>query len=162
MDKVLRKSYRILGLSFVILLSALFFFFWRGKALYEKISSPVKESSFRVQPLSPGFRIGEERFSPSLKNLPAPDKFPYFVYPEKKSLEIKTKCADAYYTILIFSANYDYRLDPTLAKFNRAFPCQPGQKIEEKIDLTALNLAPGKNYYFVADQGKTGTWYNPR
>lgn len=67
-----------------------------------------------------------------------------------------------YYTILIFSTEDDYRQTPANAKFNQATPCQRGQEIERAIDLGTLNLIQGRYYYIVADQEKSGTWYNPR
>lgn len=161
--KILKKSYKILALSLAIFILSLIFVFWRMG-----FWSPEKENrgkdQFRVTPLSHGFSFGSgvSESKIEISNFPPPENFSTFSYPEKKSLEIKTKCADAYYAILIFSQAEDYRQNPASAKFNKALPCQLGEKIEYQIDLTTLNLTQGKYYYFVADQGKVGNWYNPR
>lgn len=180
MEKILKKSYKILFLSFVILILALVFFLWRGRELYQAIKP---SSQFRLTPLSPGFTIesgsGSPQFDFDISKLPSPNKFSSFSYNpsdpnRKKTLELKIECHDAYYTILIFNIKDDYRQNPGAARFNQAAPCPPrlaresgeagqiGEKIKRSIDLEKLNLSTGKYYYIIADQGSTGSWYNPR
>ncbi len=175
MNATIKKSYKILGLSFAILILALLFFFWRGRELYRAVN-PVA-GHFQLAPLSPGFtEIGGSESplankpradSYNLTNLPPPANFSSFSYNPldqngKKTLDLEIECQDAYYAVLIFNIKDDYRQNSGAARFNQAAPCQIGEKIERSIDLEKLNLSAGKYYYIVADQGLTGSWYNPR
>lgn len=165
MDKILRKSHKIFKFLFLILILALIFFFWSGKKIFQKIESPSQSiGQFQVQPLNQGFQLNETNLNINnfRSNLPEPNKFPSFVYPQKKSLDIKIKCADVYYTILIFNSKDDYRKNPEVARFNKAFPCSKNETFRQSIDLTTLNLASGRYYYIIADQGEKGSWYNPK
>lgn len=164
-QRILRKSYKILGLSFLILIFSLIFFLQSGYKFFEQGKQlSEQKSSFQVQPLTQGFRVENSNLKrTNEQNLPVPNKFSSFTYTKSKpqTIKIQTKCADDYYAVLIFKSTDDYRQNPASAKFNRAFPCQPGQIITKEIDLSSLNLADGVYYYFVADQGREGGWYNP-
>jgi len=165
-DLVLKKTYKILGLSILILILSLVFFFWRGKEITKNLETKNNQGQFRVQPLSQGFvEINSDRWQTDIHNqinLPSPDKFNTFSYPQTKSLKTKTLCADTYLTVLIFNLKDDYRQNPGAAKFNSAFPCRKGEEFIKIIDLEKINLSQGKYYYIIADQGSTGSWYNPR
>ncbi len=161
--KILKKAYKILALSFALFfISAVLFFHERQSS-----SSTKTNSSFSVQSLGSGFSDDNFRDAGNLQNFPPANQFKTLIYNstnsnQQKFLQIQTQCHDAYYTVLIFSSSDDYRQNPGSAKYNRAFACQKGQEIEHLVDLTGLNLADGKYYYFAADQGDKGSWYNPR
>lgn len=163
MERILKKSYKILIISIIIFCIAVFVFFYGRKDGQKKSGG-----SFWVEPLSPGFQSGNGTMvlDGVGKNFPAPEKFNDFIFDSKslilKSLKISGICSDAYYAVLIFSINDDYRGNPTAAKFNRAFSCPNDKKINQEIDLSSLHLLSGKYYYFVADQGASGSWYDPR
>ena len=71
-------------------------------------------------------------------------------------------CSDAYYVVLIFDAKNDFSKNPNTAKYNRASKCPSAKSFSETIDLGSLNLPAGTYYFFAADQGVSGSWYNPR
>lgn len=77
-------------------------------------------------------------------------------------LEVSGSCKDDYYAILIFRKNDDFIKSAGSAKYNRASSCPASGKFIEKIDLKSINLTEGLYYFFVADQGASGSWYNPR
>ncbi len=161
MDKILKKSYKILIFSLIILGLAIFFY-WKGIN-----GQKDNKENFQVIPLSPGFGIANDNSDGDGLDLswPAPNKFHSFVYDQLssvKTLKIQDECQNAYLTVLIFSKNDDYRIHPASAKFNRAFECSLGQIFSQEINLTSLNLLAGNYYYFLADQGQEGSWYNPR
>ncbi len=76
--------------------------------------------------------------------------------------DVAGSCTDAYYAILVFSATDNYADRPTSAKYNQAERCPPSKRFEKTVNLSGLNLPDGKYYFFVADQGTTRSWYNPR
>lgn len=120
---------------------------------------------FAIQPLSKGFSLVEsgvqyEFYKDKLKSYPDPDKFRTFEY-KNKDLEVGGECSDSYYTILIYSKDADYRTNPASAKFNQAIECPANKKFSFKVD-SSTGLNPGKYYIIIADQGKEGSWYNPR
>lgn len=134
-------------------------------------------SGFAIQPLSRGFSLVEsgvqyEFYKDKLKAYPDPSHFKDFKH-EGNDLEFNGECSDLYYTILIYGKDIDYRTDPASAKFNQAFECpknpegvapQPygaGKKFNFTVDQNT-GLSEGKYYIIIADQGKDGTWYNPR
>lgn len=163
-DRILKKSYRLLGLAILILILGLIFFFWRGQKIYSEKNST--HGQYRILPLTSGFtqsKPDDEWLRKS--NLSSLEKFRFFEYPlnqKNNRLIIETTCADDFYAVLIFSQGDDYRHRSSAAKYNKAFPCQINEEIKHEINLAELNLPPGKYYYFVADQGKEGGWYNPR
>lgn len=123
------------------------------------------KSGFAIQPLSKGFSLAEsgaqyEFYKDKLKSYPEPNKFKSFEY-KNKDLEFNGECSDKYYTILIYSKEVDYRVNPASAKFNQALECPANKKFNLKIDAIS-GLIPGKYYIIIADQGRTGSWYNPR
>lgn len=93
-----------------------------------------------------------------------PENFKSFDYDAKagKIISLSGNCHDTYYTVLVFSSAVDYRKDPTAALSNRAFECPSSKLFNVEMNLKDINLQSGKYYVFVADQGKTGSWYNPR
>jgi len=161
MDKILKKSYKILIFSIIIFGLAVFFY-WKGIDRGEN-----DKENFQVIPLNPGFGIANENSDNNSLSLnwPDPKKLHSFTYNPSlinKNLLVEDKCQDDYLTILIFSKNDDYRIYPAKAKFNKAFECFSSQIVSQEINLSSLNLSAGNYYYFTADQGKEGSWYNPR
>lgn len=78
-------------------------------------------------------------------------------------LGISGTCVDAYYTVLIFKKSSNFQTHPGDNVFNNAFLCPDNKKIAIEIDISHSNFSDGVGYYLlVADQGKSGTWYNAR
>ena len=72
-------------------------------------------------------------------------------------------CNAGYLAVLIFPSRIDYRADIDGAVYNRAFPCPSGRAFMTTIATSSIATAPsGTYYYFTADEGATGPWYNPR
>jgi hypothetical protein len=99
---------------------------------------------------------------------PKPSVFKTFsyglgLYSDKTELNISGICADAYYAVLIFNMDVDYREQANMAVYNSAQPCKSGERFSAEINLDkAVSARPGRYYYFVADQGRSGLWRNPR
>lgn len=94
----------------------------------------------------------------------APENFKSFSYDSTlgKKIVLAGSCRDAYYAFLIFKSTDDYRKDPTRAYYNTAYPCPSNKIISLELNLKDINLTSGSYYLFLADQGNTGSWYNPR
>lgn len=97
-------------------------------------------------------------------DLPEAVSFKGFSYTAElgKQLSLSGACQDKYYAIVIFDSKDDYRQNPAAAKFNRAYECPENKTFQTDINLQQFNLPSGNYYLFVADQGETGSWYNPR
>lgn len=102
--------------------------------------------------------------SSGAKVLPPSENFKSFVYDAAtgKNISVSGTCHDAYYALLIFDSKDDYRTNPSAARANRAYECTGTGLFTIKMDLRDINLPSGEYYLFIADQGKTGSWYNPR
>lgn len=102
--------------------------------------------------------------SSDTKNLKDSTVFKSFNYDSNlgKLIALSGTCHDKYYAFLIFDSTIDYRKDPGMAQSNKAFACPANGKFTVNINLKDLNLQSGKYYIFIADQGLTGSWYNPR
>ncbi|MBI1755098.1 hypothetical protein HYR65_02330 [Candidatus Azambacteria bacterium] len=98
------------------------------------------------------------------EKLPEQKEFRAFSYNPAtgRTLTVSGTCADAYYAVLIFDAKTDYRKDPAAARANSAFACPSERAFKKKLRMQDFNLPAGSYYFFTADQGKTGSWYNPR
>ncbi len=98
------------------------------------------------------------------EKLPESTKFKSFAYDQTigKTISVSGSCTDAYYTIVMFRAADDYKKNPAAAVFNQAFACPASRAFSQRIDVKKSNLPSGQYYFFVADQGNAGTWYNPR
>ncbi|MBI5306022.1 hypothetical protein HZB04_00290 [Candidatus Wolfebacteria bacterium] len=108
---------------------------------------------------------GDEKISASqTQKLPESAKFKTFSYDPKvgKIIEVAGACSDIYYAIIVFKATDNYKTSPALAKVNNALECPANRIFKTILNLGEFNLSTGEYYFFVADQGKTGTWYNPR
>ncbi|MBI5400801.1 MAG: hypothetical protein HZB12_01650 [Candidatus Yonathbacteria bacterium] len=94
----------------------------------------------------------------------APTNFKSFLYDATlgKKIALTGTCKDAYYALLIFKTADDYRKDPARSYYNSAYPCPASSLIALEVDLQSINLPTGSYYLFLADQGNTGSWYNPR
>ncbi|HEX8993683.1 MAG TPA: hypothetical protein VF803_00330, partial [Candidatus Paceibacterota bacterium] len=93
-----------------------------------------------------------------------PSTFHVFSYDSAlgKVIDLSGACTDTYYALLVFSASDDYRTSPAKARVNQAHVCPAGGAFSLSVNLQNFNLQSGSYYLFIADQGKTGTWYNPR
>ena len=94
----------------------------------------------------------------------APVNFKSFSYDANKGkiISLSGNCSDKYYAVLIFDSSVDYRKDPSAARSNRAFECPATKLFNVEVNLRDINLTSGSYYVFIADQGSTGSWYNPR
>jgi hypothetical protein len=98
----------------------------------------------------------------SLMHLPEPIGYTRFVYDEAAPVVVTGTCDDAYYTVLVFPSDIDYRRSPLDARYNVATACTKGDDYTVPLDLAGRGLEVGKEYYIVrAHQGATGEWYNP-
>lgn len=79
-----------------------------------------------------------------------------------KLITVSGTCHDKYYAMLVFESRDDYRKNPGAAKSNRAFECKASGTFSVETNMKEFNLPSGNYYLFVADQGSTGSWYNPR
>ncbi len=108
---------------------------------------------------------GNEKISATqTQKLPEAVKFKTFSYNPKigKIIEVAGACNDVYYAIIVFKSTDNYKTNPAMAKVNNAFDCPAARVFKANLSLADFNLPSGDYYFFVADQGKTGTWYNPR
>lgn len=126
-------------------------------------AAPLKES-YRAANTPSGAAQNEKITINEAEKLPDIKKFAAFFYDASsgKSTTISGACNDAYYAFLVFSTKDDYRKDPGAARVNRAFPCPENRVFKQEINFKEFNLLSGNYYFFIADQGKTGIWYNPR
>lgn len=100
----------------------------------------------------------------NVKTLKESSAFKSFTYDAGtgKQISLSSTCHDKYYAFLIFDSKIDYRKDPGQALSNKAFVCPASGHFTVDINLKDINLQNGTYYLFVADQGATGSWYNPR
>jgi len=164
-----KKEYRILALAIVFFLVGLFFF-WRNDASPAPAAPSPVPSSGGAEPtvsIRPSGSIGLPQNSPFV-NFPPSSGFRTFAYDGislngSSSFAITTTCHAAYVAVLIFPDTADYRENMARAIYNEAVPCSSGQPFTITIHPADLGHAPSGTYYvFTADQGTTGTWYNPR
>ncbi|MEK7212806.1 MAG: hypothetical protein AAB686_03975, partial [Patescibacteria group bacterium] len=130
----------------------------------EAPAPPPPKEEF-VMDIQPATQYGDEKVNLTKpEKLPAAVEFKTFSYDPKigKVVAVSGTCSDVYYTFVVFDAKDDYRKDPTRAKINRAYECPSSKAFRLEMNLKDLNLAAGTYYFFIADQGARGTWYNPR
>ncbi len=157
-SKISNREYRILAVAIIFFAIGLFFF-TKNESGTGKSDDYAKPSDLQV--------IQNSFADPSFAKYPEPSELQTIDYRNGKinngeNFQITGDCHDAYLTILIFPAEVDYRSDLTKAIFNKALPCQAGQKFTYDITKDSfLNYPEGNYYVIMADQGKDGTWYNP-
>ncbi len=158
MEKILKKSYKILGLTALIFIFSLILFI---RGMDKSFGKPAKLS------LSPLSFLKMAGFPVSQPSIPAesldPGKFRHFTYNPKgdKIITVEGECKDSFYTILFFPEKIDYRDNPAGSQYNTAFPCPSKGKFSQEINLRNANLRAGKYYIIRAGQGETGSWHNP-
>jgi hypothetical protein len=161
------REYRILAIAIVFFIAGAIFF-WHDASLPTSHSSPSAGApapavSVQSANVAPGQQI-----DPDFAKFPPPAQFRTFVYNQNgfnklSTLSISSMCNAAYMAILIFPVAVDYRSDIDAAVYNDAFPCTAGQTFTLAITTSDIATAPFGTYYFiVADQEKSGAWYNPR
>lgn len=148
------RTTRILIFSIAFFVSGLIFFLVRmvdGGGGSERVFLPDTRPEIEEK----------VRLVPSLATYPLPEVFHQFVYTRGEALVVRGECVDAYYTIMIFPAETDYRAHPEDARFNTAYPCK-GSVFMEHVPIDTLFLSEGEGYYVVkAHQGEVGEWYSP-
>ena len=157
------KEYRILALAVAFFIIGLFFFLQNNAS-----QAPTQPQSLMNQSVSVKSAQGSPSFEPEFANFPPPSQFQTLTNDANglngsDSLSITATCHDVFLAVLIFPSRFDYRSDVSKEVYNQASPCQPGQAFHKTISKTEMeNLPFGTYYVIVADQGTTGTWYNPR
>ena len=126
---------------------------------YEKTETFVASSS--VSTYEPGVKT---TITVAPEKLPEAVQFKSFTYNQTvgKTITVSGSCKDSYFTIVMFRSTDDYKKNPASAVFNQAFPCPTNHSFSQSIDVKNSNIPSGHYYFFVADQGNTGLWYNPR
>lgn len=130
-----------------------------------KNGSEPPQEEFVVPTISATASYGGEKVTADEPaKLPEAVQFRSFSYDpaEGKIISVSGGCADAYYAVLVFDAQNDYRKDPAAARVNRASACPADKLFRTQFNLRDFNLPAGSYYFFVADQGEKGSWYNPR
>lgn len=118
----------------------------------------VEESIIPIQ------KTTEKISSNDTTKLPISREFQSFAYDATTGMNIGVSgtCHDVYYAILVFSDSVDYRKNPSASIINKAFECGKDKSFKTELNLQSSNLKSGTYYFFVADQGERGSWYNPR
>jgi hypothetical protein len=151
------REWRVLALATIFFVSGLVFFAERGATDARDAATPLQiQTSDSLMP-------HEQTPSPreSLAKLPAPETFQTFTYTGQESIGASGTCTDAYYALLIYPKEIDYRASPLDAKYNTATACTDRSFITT-IALAPLHLEKGHSYYVVkAQQGAKNGWYNP-
>ena len=132
---------------------------------YAPVTAKTPVETFVVN--EPSVTVGSQKeniTTADIKIFKKPENFKSFSYDETvgKKISISGNCKDNYYAMLIFASKDDYRTDPGKAQSNRAFPCPANKSFSIDMDLKDINLQSGSYYIFIADQGDSGSWYNPR
>lgn len=165
--RVSNKKQRLV-LLLVLLVSAFLVWFAKTPPVGER-----REGEFSIIPTTPGYSLGSGSMSSNqnvFRDYRDPEDFKQITYPSEKNnlfigrdaISIIDRCNDAHYTLLIFRADIDYRKAPSAAVYNSASSCEKGEVIRITIQIENLSLTSGRYYYFIADQGESGVWYNPR
>lgn len=155
--KIIRKIYRIAVLAAIILVITFVFYILdqRKTSTYYSQNQGLENQN-----------VNSTNFYSLFKNYPAPDTFRIFSVNNGKAIPnvaVNDKCANEFYSFLVFRQGDDYRSDPSKAVINRSEKC-PADKIisfsiQEKIQS---NLKSGNYYFIVADQNSTDVWHDPR
>jgi hypothetical protein len=157
-----KREYRVLALSIVFFAAGLGFF------IADRNAGPSS-----VMPSAAGVSGGAGAAGAadgSLANDPAPSSFRTFTFDGQEingttSFALGAACTDAYVAVLVFPSSADYRENVSRAVYNHAFPCANASDGAISVALAPgdLGSAPsGTYYYFTADQGTSGVWYNPK
>jgi hypothetical protein len=149
------REKRILALAALFFASGLVFFGMRMAGWGGENTIPVTQDATEEAP-----RVLAVKGS--LMHLPEPLGYTRFVYDPQTPVLVNGTCNDAYYTVLVFPADIDYRRSPLDARYNVATACAKGDEFTTPLDLVGRGLEEGREYYIVrAHQGATGEWYNP-
>ncbi len=149
--RFLGRAWRLLALSIASLVLGATFFLLHQKSEAPASSSAPTPRADAVLPEARRYIQGPE---------PAVFKTISYV-PSSPELTVEGACSDAYYAVLIYSADIDYRESPLDAKYNTALPCPESGRYARTIDLSLLPLAAGERYYVIrAQQGERGQWYD--
>ena len=164
------REYRVLAIAVLFFGTGLLFFWFdrSGGALFGGPSAGQQGSTGVVAPAGQYAPQSGPPLSEAFQKDPAPSTFHSFTYSQSgingnATLPVSATCHDAYIAVLIFPAAVDYRAGVNTAIYNQAFPCVTGNAFTTTIATSDIGTArPGKYYLIVADEGTSGTWYNPR
>jgi hypothetical protein len=151
-----KRLYRVIALGVVLILAGGYLFFFGKEKKSEETAEVKKVVSSRTI------------LDPVLRNMPSPDTYRRIAYADGKisgatGVVLEDGCHATYATLLVYPASVDYREDVSRAVVNRALPCESGKAFQYGFSAESLkNFGDGEYYYFFADQGEEGTWYNPR
>lgn len=147
-------------------------FFWNER--FEPKShdryAPASGETFALSPTGGAFGLGQTSFE-TVERIIGPDPAEFQLVSTERSfgdfispyeITIRDICNDTYYVVLVFQKGVDYRSAPTAAIYNSATPCVKGESVNKQISFEEAGMTTGEYYYFVADQGVEGSWYNPR
>lgn len=154
MEQIERRKTRIKILLALLVIGG---FFW-----YTKFGAPAAEP---YESTGQELQVADDSSEypmPILVEGPSPDSFEIFTLPASGIESRSMVCGDVLYAVLVFPAEVDYRRNPRGFVYNSATPCPKGDKILVEIAKEHIRTAAGEYYLVVADQGASGSWYNPR
>ncbi len=154
---VLRRSYRILGLSvlfFLLSLGLIGRWWWQSSH-----DSGFGKLSLTAGGYAPGPVSGDKPVV--LVTGPEPAKLQHLSWPLRQDVKVQGDCHDQYFTVLLYPETRDYRQDPTGNVYNRAIACERDKPWHHTFATSSLFLTTGTYYLVRADQGAEGSWYNP-
>jgi hypothetical protein len=124
----------------------------------------IPKQDFKVVENKVQYDPGDKASISEPEKLPESKVFNVFSYNASagKIINVSGTCSDAYFAIVVFFAADDYKKDPAKSVINKATECPASKNFTASLSMQDYNLPSGNYYFFVADQGKTGSWYNPR
>ncbi len=163
------REYRVLAIATLFFLTGLLFF-WLDRPPASSPSAPPATTShtLSVQSSQSEGEQDQQYLDPDFAKFPPPTQFKTVTYNANglngsSTLLASATCNAAYITVLLFPAKIDYRGDINAAVYNEASPCHSDQPFTLVIATSDIATAPFGSYYLIiADQGTSGTWYNPR
>jgi hypothetical protein len=159
--KYKNKHIKILILSVIFFILGLILFI----RSFFSLQNQLKPAKVHLSPSGYTSTNLERIVSPEpivLNSNPSPDNFLTFNIPDYKSdLTLKINCKADYYVLLIFPKSVDYRKNPNLSVYNKAYECNGKKEFFITINLNELNLTQGSYYFVRANQNLQGSWYDP-
>ncbi len=148
---------RVAAFATILLTSLGAFFFLRTS---DTSDTPVEEWQV-VESTAPGSVTSEPGVrAPHLREYPEPDSFAHFSFSGDESRTVTGECKDAYFTVLIYPVDVDYRENPRAAFHNKAEPCVRGE-FSVSVPTPSPPYVIGSEYYVIrAHQALDREWYD--